>query len=75
MLKCPFAPATLLCATNVDGLSTSLLVSVPLVLKAALVSVSATVALERTAASLVPVMMTCAVVLVPSTRATLKVSL
>ncbi len=44
MLKTPLAPAVLVWATKVSSLSTSLLVSVPLVLSAALVSARATLA-------------------------------
>ena len=50
------------------------MVSVPPVESAALVSSRATVALERMAASLVPLMVTCTLVSVPSAAATEKVS-
>src|SRR6267378_2795204 len=70
----PFAPATLVCATKVCALSTSDTVSVPPVVSGALVSDSATVADLNTAASFVPLMVTCTVVVVPSADATVKVS-
>ena len=68
-------PATLFCATKVFGLSTSLMVRVPLAVTGALVSVSCTLALLRTAASLVPLMVTVTLVSVPSAETTLKDSL
>src|SRR5437899_13102837 len=74
MENVPFAPATLVCGTNVWALSTSDTVSVPPVLSAALVSESATVAELSTAASLVPLIVTCTVLVVPSAEATVKVS-
>src|SRR5260221_5307986 len=70
----PFVPATLVCGTNVCALSTSLTVSVPPVVRAALVSARATVAELRTAASLVPLIVTCTVLVVPSAAATVNVS-
>ena len=73
-LNVPFCRATALCAINVDGLSTSLLVSVPPVVRAASVSFRLTVADDRTAASLVPRMFTVTEVSVPSVADTEKVS-
>ena len=70
----PFAPTTLVCGTNVCALSTSVTVSVPPVVSAALVSESTTVAELSTAASLVPLIVTCTVLVVPSAEATVKVS-
>ena len=68
------APATFVCGTKVCALSTSDTVSVPPVLSAALVSARAAVAELSTAASLVPLMLTCTVLVVPSADATEKVS-
>src|SRR3989442_10502336 len=62
MENVPFVPATFVCGTNVCALSTSETVSVPPVLSGALVSDSATVADDRTAASFVPLIVTCTVV-------------
>ena len=56
MLNVPMVPTVPVCATKVAGLSTSLMVSVPPVVSAALVSSRATTAEDRTAASLVPLM-------------------
>ena len=70
----PFAPTTLVCATNVCALSASVTVSVPPVVSGALVSESATVAELNTAASFVPLMVTCTVLVVPSAEATVKLS-
>ena len=67
-------PATLVCTTKVAGLSTSLMVNVPPVVSGALVSAKATVAELRIAASLVPLIVTCTVVVVPSALATVNVS-
>ena len=55
-------------------MSTSETVKVPPVVSGALVSDSATVADDRTAASLVPLIVTCTVVVVPSAEATVNVS-
>jgi len=74
MLKCPLVPAVADCATKVAGLSTSVMVNVPPVVSGALVSSKATTALERIAASLVPLIVTCTLVVVPSALATVKVS-
>src|SRR5258708_14300899 len=74
MENVPFAPATLLCATNVSGLSTSVTVSIPDVVNGALVSASDTVAELTTAASLVPLIVTCTVLVVPSAEATVNLS-
>ena len=74
MLKTPLVPATLLCATKVAGLSTSVIVSVPLVDNGAFVSSRFTVALDKTAASFVPLIVTVTLVSVPSAALTLKVS-
>ena len=64
------------CATKVAALSTSLMVSVPEVemSAAALVSVRLAVSDDRTAASLVPRMLTVTEVKVPSALETVKVS-
>ena len=64
------------CATKVAALSTSLMVSVPEVemSAAALVSVRLAVSADRTAASLVPRMLTVTEVTVPSALETAKVS-
>jgi hypothetical protein len=56
------------------ALSTSVLVSVPEVVSAAFVSVSATSALVTVAASLVPLIVIFTELVVPSTLVTLKVS-
>src|SRR5258706_16330626 len=74
MEKTPLAPATLVCATKVAALSTSVIVSVPPVLSAALVSDSVTAALEMTAALFEPLIVTCTVLVVPSADATVKLS-
>src|SRR4051795_12244160 len=74
MENVPYVPATFVCATKDAGLSTSDAVRVPPVLSGALVSVSVTAALEITAASLVPLIVTCTVPVVPSRLATVKVS-
>ena len=70
----PFAPATLVCGTNVCALSTSTTLSVPPVVSGAFVSARTTVAELTTAASLVPLMVTCTVLVVPSAEATVNVS-
>ncbi len=70
----PFVPATFVCGAKVCGLSTSDTVSVPPVLSGALVSARATVAELSTAASLVPLIVTCTVPVVPSAEATVNVS-
>ena len=62
------------CATKVAGLSTSLIVSVPEVLMAELVSVRFRLSDDRTAASLVPRMSIFTEVWVPSALTTSKVS-
>ena len=67
-------PTTSVWATNVSSLSTSLIVRVPPVVSAAFVSFSATIALDSTAVSLVPLIVTLTVVVVPSVAATVKVS-
>ncbi|MCY1371649.1 hypothetical protein D9M69_588020 [compost metagenome] len=67
-------PAVLGWATKVAGLSTSLMLRVPLVVSGALVSVRVTVALLNTAASLLPLMVTVTLVVVPSALVTTKVS-
>ena len=67
-------PATFVCGTNVCALSTSEMVSVPPVVSGASVSASVTVAEESTAASLVPLTVTCTVLVVPSAAATMNVS-
>ena len=74
MENVPFVPATFVCGTNVCALSTSETVSAPPVLSGALVSDSATVADDRTAASFVPLIVTWTVVVVPSAEATVNVS-
>ena len=58
MEKLPLVPAVPLCSTKDSALSTSEMVSVPPVVSGSLVSSSETVAEERTAASLVPLMVT-----------------
>ena len=70
----PFVPATFICGMKVCGLSTSETVNVPPVVSGALVSLSVTAVLESTAASLVPLIVTCTVLVVPSAEATVKVS-
>src|SRR5258708_8993377 len=70
----PFVPATLLCTTKVCALSTSLMLSLPAVVSAAFVSASDTLAELRTAASLVPLIVTCTVLVVPSEEATVNLS-
>ena len=67
-------PATFVCGTKVCALSTSETVSAPPVVSGALVSASATVAELSTAASLVPLMVTCTMLVVPSAEATVNVS-
>ena len=52
MLKMPLLPATLVCATKVLLLSTSLMVRMPLVVSGASLSARLTAALLNTAASL-----------------------
>ena len=74
MEKTPLAPATLVCGTKVCALSTSVTVNVPPVVSGALVSARATVADETIAASLVPLIVTCTLVVVPSAEATVNVS-
>src|SRR5260221_10870028 len=74
MENVPFAPATLVCATKLCALSTSDTVSVPPVVSAAFVSDSATVADDKTAASFVPLIVTCTLLVVPSAEATVNVS-
>jgi hypothetical protein len=49
MLKLPWVPATLLCATKRCGLSASLMLNLPLVFSFELVSVSSTLAEPRIA--------------------------
>ncbi len=70
----PFAPATLVCGTKVCRSSTSETVSMPPVVSGALLSATDTVAELTTAASLVPLMVTCTVLVVPSAEATVNVS-
>ena len=67
-------PATFDWATNVCALSTSVMVSVPPVDNGALVSLSTALAELSTAASLVPLIATCTVVVVPSAADTVNVS-
>src|SRR3954468_5778783 len=74
MENVPYVPATLDCATNDCALSTSEMLSVPPVASGAFVSASTSVADERTAASLVPVIVTWTVELVPSAVDTENVS-
>ncbi len=74
MEKLPLVPARFVCGTNVCALSTSLTVSVPPVVSGALVSARTTVAELTTAASLVPLMVTCTLLVVPSAEATVKLS-
>ena len=62
----PMVPVVELAVKALSALSTSLDVNVPDVLKAVSVSVSATVALETVAASLVPVIVTVTFCVVPS---------
>src|SRR5688572_7168420 len=66
----PFVPATFVCATNVSTLSTSAFVSVPPVVSGASVSSRLAAADESTASSLVPLIVTCTVVVVPSAAVT-----
>ncbi|MNE96784.1 hypothetical protein D3C80_1950300 [compost metagenome] len=61
-------------ATKVSGLSTSLMDRAPPVVSGSLVSVSVTAALLNTAASLLPLMVTVTLVVVPSALVTTKVS-
>ncbi len=74
MEKTPYAPATFVCGTKVSALSTSDTVKVPPVVSGALVSAKATVAELSTAASFVPLIVTCTVLVVPSEEATVNVS-
>ncbi|MCY1303609.1 hypothetical protein D9M70_533240 [compost metagenome] len=74
MLKLPYWPATLFCTWKVAALSTSLMVRVPPVVSGASDSVRATAALLSTAASLLPLMVTVTLVVVPSAPVTTKVS-
>ena len=67
-------PATFVCGTKVCALSTSDTVSVPPVESGALVSASATVADDKTAASFVPLIVTCTVLVVPSAELTVNIS-
>ena len=67
----PTVPA---CATKLAGLSTSVIVSVPTVESAALVSTKATTAELKIAVWFVPLIVTCTEVQVPSAEATQKVS-
>ena len=67
-------PATFDCVKNVWALSTSVMVSVPPVDNGALVSVSTALAELSTAASFVPLIVTCTVVVVPSAADTVNVS-
>ena len=76
MTNVPYVPAVPAWATNVCALSTSLIVSVPLVLisEAKFVSVKLLVSALNTAESFVPRILIVTVVVVPSALATLKVS-
>src|SRR5258706_14072142 len=74
MEKAPYAPATLAWGTKVCALSTSDTVRVPPVVSGALVSARATVAELSTAASFVPLIVTCTVLVVPSAEATVNAS-
>ena len=68
-------PATRVCATKVAVLSASVTVRVPVVVCAALVSVKLpVVAPPNVAASLVPVIVTVTVLVVPSAEAAVKLS-
>ena len=62
------------CATKIAALSTSVIVSAPTVTSAALISINATTAELRIAASFVPLIVTCTDAAVPSALATVKVS-
>src|SRR2546426_12829171 len=73
MENVPLVPAIFVCGTKVCALSTSLTVSVPPVVNGALVSARVTVAELSTAASFVPLIVTCTVLVVPSADATVKV--
>ena len=64
----------MVCGTKVCALSRSDTVSMPPVVSGALVSARATVAELTTAASLVPLIVTCTVLVVPSAEATVNVS-
>ena len=64
----------MVCATKICGLSTSETVSIPPVVSGTSVSASVTVAELTTAASFVPLMVTCTVLVVPSAAATVNVS-
>ena len=70
----PFVPATFVCGAKACALSTSDTVNVPPVVSGALVSDRATVADESAAASFVPLIVTCTVLVVPSAEATVNVS-
>ncbi len=74
MEKVPLVPARFACGRKVCGLSTSLTLRLPEVVNAELVSASDTLAELRTAASFVPLIVTCTVLVVPSAEATVKVS-
>jgi len=76
MVKVPYAPAVPACATKVAGESTSVTVIVPPTDCAASDSVIAWASTEMTAASFVPVIVTVTAAgrVVPSTAATVKVS-
>ena len=64
----------MLCGTNAWTSSGSETVSAPPAVRAAFVSLSTTLAELTTAASLVPVIVTCTVLVVPSDEATANVS-
>src|SRR5436305_15206344 len=66
MENMPYVPATLFCATKTAELSTSLTVSAPEVVSTAFVCASDTAAELTTAASLVLVIVTWTVLVVPS---------
>src|SRR5258708_26818317 len=74
MENVPLVPVTFVCGTKACALSPSDTASVPPVVSAALVSDSATVADDKTAASLVPLIVTCTLLVVPSAEATVNVS-
>jgi hypothetical protein len=74
MVKLPYCPTVLACATKVAGLSTSLIVSVPPVDRIVLVSVRLRISVDNTAASLAPPMPIVTNCGVPSTVVTVKVS-
>ena len=73
--RVPLLPTIVAGVKLLSGLSTSVLVKVPLLVKTASVSVKATTSLLTVAASLLPLMVTLMVCTVPSTLVTLKVSL